>query len=95
MVTIWQWGSRKCGSCIDGGSGSYGCLNMAVNDPVERDDKGESLDDHRSKAIGDRAKACMKNFRIEEDAWIYRQVYIFGYGNMRAFLSRFLLIFFL
>ena len=31
-----------CGFCIDGDRGGYGCLNMAVNDPVERDDKGES-----------------------------------------------------
>ena len=42
MVTRGQWGSRKCGSCIDGGRGGYGCLNMAVNDPVKRDDKRES-----------------------------------------------------
>jgi len=31
-----------CGFCIDGDRGGYGCLNMAVNDPVERNDKGES-----------------------------------------------------
>ena len=40
-----------------------------------------------AKLQGDLAKECVKNFRVEEDARIYRQVYIFGYGNMRTLLS--------